>query len=173
VVADLHLTISTEIGGAYFAASMVHAVAPIDKGAAVIVGMHELVRKRQLCTRRTKMSGSEVTARCRVKRCCSTEASRRQTCAHARTCVLEVANVVLAEHNTAVLGSRLVETAANLFIAVPHHEKILFRLNLAAALLHVLHHELDKRRCTYRVTPGSWCQKAAPSPPAPSSPSAF
>ena len=62
------------------------------------------------------------------------------------TCVLVIADVVLAQHHTAMLGSGLVKPSANLFIAVTDEEKILV-LHFATSLLHVLHHELDERRC--------------------------
>ena len=46
---NLHSAVATEICGTNFAAGMVDTVAPIDKGSAVVVSMHELVCQRQLC----------------------------------------------------------------------------------------------------------------------------
>ena len=60
--------------------------------------------------------------------------------------MLVVANVVLTEHNTAVLGRRLVKAAPDLLITVSHDEKVL-GVHLAAALLHVVYHKLDKGCC--------------------------
>ena len=46
----LHSTVAAQIGRPYFAACMMHAVGPVDEGAAVIVGVHQFVCKRKLCS---------------------------------------------------------------------------------------------------------------------------